>query len=470
MGSRVLLISTNRCATPDIVFPLGLSFLNAALRAAGHAVRWLDCLADAQPLRAVLAEYRPDFVGLSLRNIDDVLIRKRETYFDQLGEICSAVRETHPCPVILGGSGFSIFPIQLLEATGADYGIQGAGEDSLPALLAALSHGADISRIPGLVYRRGQEIIANPQSTSLLAHPLEAADHPPHLVEHYLKHAGMLNIQTQRGCAQACCYCTYPFIEGRVHHSRPPELVADEMALLKANGAKYAFVVDSVFNSSPHHVEQVCAALIRRRPGIRWGCFMRPQGLTPALLQLMARAGLTHIEFGSDSFCDSVLAAYGKRLTFHDILQSSELARRQQIDFCHYLICGGPGETSATLQASYENSLKLNGAVIMAVAGMRIYPGTALHSQALRERCVTPESDLLTPTYYMSSGLTEPQVFGTLQQFAHHSPNWLIGDPTPAYSRLVERLRARGVPGPLWSYFSAVQRLWPQPAPAAATP
>jgi radical SAM superfamily enzyme YgiQ (UPF0313 family) len=468
MGKRVLLLSTNRCATPDVVFPLGLSFLNAALRAAGHEVRWLDCLVDLEPLRDVLIEYRPDFVGVSVRNIDDVLIRKRETYFEQLGDICATVRDTRPCPVILGGSGFSIFPAPLLAATRADYGIHGEGETSLVELIAALSQGEEVARIPGLVYRRGQAIAVNPPSATALVQGLGAADYPPRHVEHYLRNAGMLNVQTQRGCAHGCCYCTYPVIEGHMHRSRPPELVADEMARLESLGAKYAFIVDSVFNSSPRHVEQMCEAMMRRKLGLRWGCFLRPQGLTPELLALMARAGLAHIEFGSDSFCDQVLESYSKRLTFEDILNSSELARQQQIDCCHFLICGGPGETARTLQITYEHSLALKSAIILAVVGMRVYPGTALHTRALQEGRLPPEANLLSPTYYLSPALTEAEVFGRLQDFAQRSPHWVIGDPTPAYARLVERLRARGVPGPLWSYFAMVQRLWPQTASGPA--
>ena len=85
--------------------------------------------------------------------------------------------------------------------------------------------------------------------------------------------------------------------------------------------------------------------MLRRNVKISWGCFLRPQGLTPELMKLMARAGLAHIEFGSDSFCDEVLAAYQKDFTFDDILHSSELASREKVDFCHFLICGGPGET-----------------------------------------------------------------------------------------------------------------------------
>ena len=61
-------------------------------------------------------------------------------------------------------------------------------------------------------------------------------------------------------------------------------------------GARYA-VLDSVFNSSNQHVAEICEALLRRHVKMSWGCFLRPRGLTPELMKLMKRAGLTHIEF-----------------------------------------------------------------------------------------------------------------------------------------------------------------------------
>jgi radical SAM superfamily enzyme YgiQ (UPF0313 family) len=408
----------------------------------------------------MLADFRPDFVGISVRNIDDVLIRKRETYFNQLGALCDAVRRINPCPVVLGGSGFSIFPRELLAFTGADFGIQGEGEAAFVALIAAYSRGWEFTNIPGLVFRRGSEVMANPQLPACRADPIEVVDRPDRLVKHYLQHAGMLNVQTQRGCAHSCCYCTYPVIEGHAHRERPPEAVAEEMALLESRGAKYVFIVDSVFNSSSRHVAQTCEAMIRRHLSLRWGCFLRPQGLTAELMKLMARAGLAHVEFGSDSFCDEVLSAYEKRLTFSDILQSHELARNHKVECCHFLICGGPGETVGTLESSFSNSLKLEGAVIMAVAGMRIYPGTALQERALHERRITSETNLLSPEYYLAAGLSELQVFEKLQEFSRRSPNWIVGDPPAGYARMVERMRSRGVVGPLWSYLPLMQRLW----------
>jgi radical SAM superfamily enzyme YgiQ (UPF0313 family) len=466
MSSRVLLISANRCTTPDPVFPLGLAHLSAALRQAGHEIAWVDVLAGLESLEETLETRRPDFIGISLRNIDDVLIGKRETFFGGLASLGATLRRQTRSPIILGGSGFSIFPRQLLELTGADYGICGEGEAALVALLSALENGGGLADVPGLVYRQDGAMQVNAASAGALDAQLSEADRPASIAAHYLGTSGMLNVQTQRGCGFRCGYCTYPLIEGRRHRRRPPELVAAEFDQLQHLGARYVFIVDSVFNSSTRHVTEVCEAILRRNVKLSWGCFLRPQGLTAELMKLMARAGLAHIEFGSDSFCDDVLAAYQKDFTFEDILQASQAARQAKVDFCHFLISGGPGETLETLRTGFRNSQRLNAGAIMALVGMRIYPGTALFDKAVAEGQIRPDSDLLAPAYYLAPGLTAETVFAQIQEFARLSPNWIVGDPTPAYTSLVARLRRRGVAGPLWNYFAMLQRIRP-PANAA---
>jgi radical SAM superfamily enzyme YgiQ (UPF0313 family) len=466
MASKILLISVNRCTDPDPVFPLGLACVNAALRQAGHQTRWIDCNVNESSIEPTLDEFKPDLIGISLRNIDDVLIRKRETFFDGLTSLGAAIRRHTISPIVLGGSGFSIFPERLLELAQADFGICGEGDSSLVALAAALENSADYSGIPGLVFRRDGQTFINAPSAGGPPCELADADRPPEIASYYLRTGRMLNVQTQRGCAFRCCYCTYPLIEGRHHRRRPPEMVADDFEQLQRLGARYAFIVDSVFNSSPAHVSEICEALLRRNVKMDWSCFLRPQGLTQDLMKLMARAGLTHIEFGADSLCDEVLAAYQKGFAFDDILHSSELAAREKIDYCHFLICGGPGESRATLQTAFENSRRLSGAVFMAVVGMRIYPGTHVYERAIAEGCITRQTDLLAPAYYVSPELTSDAIFEQLQGFSKVWPAWIAGDPGPAYLSLVERLRKRGTLGPLWGYFSMVQRLWPTNGPS----
>lgn len=455
---RCLLVSLNTCRDPYAVFPLGLAHLDAALQRAGFATQWLDWQFEADALPARLQEWMPNFVGLSLRNIDDVLLQRQETFFHGLGSVCRLIRAHSTAPIILGGSGFSIFPAELLALSGADYGLQGEAEETLPELLARLQAGRSVTGLPGLVYRRGQEVACNPPrhrpDLAGLAQPVRPAAE----ARWYLENSSILNVQTQRGCAFHCCYCTYPLIEGSTPRYRPPEEVAEDLAALQGAGARYFFVVDSVFNASPAHAAAVCEALIRRSLQLTWGCFLRPSGLTRELTRLMARAGLRHVEFGTDSFCDAVLDEYGKHFSFAEVLQSSRLVHEAGMDACHFLICGGPGETLATLEEGFQNSLRLPSGVVLPVVGMRIYPRTPLHDRAVREGLLAPEISLLTPRYYVSAALTPEQISARLVEYSRLSRRWITREPPPVFLATMERLRRRGAVGPLWSYYSWLSR------------
>ena len=58
-------------------------------------------------------------------------------------------------------------------------------------------------------------------------------------------------------------------------------------------------------------------------------------------MRLFRASGLTHIEFGTESFCDRTLEAYGKRFTFGDVVQASRLALDNGVYYAHFLILGG---------------------------------------------------------------------------------------------------------------------------------
>jgi hypothetical protein len=125
---RVLIISANRYDFPYPVYPLGAAQVSAALRRFGHEVRLLDLNCEPEGVEAAVREFVPEVVGISVRNIDDALIQRRETFFDDLAGLCRLVKERSRAVLVLGGSGFSIFPEALMLRTGADYGIQGEGE------------------------------------------------------------------------------------------------------------------------------------------------------------------------------------------------------------------------------------------------------------------------------------------------------------------------------------------------------
>ncbi len=451
MSSRILLININQCENPYPVYPLGLSHIAAALSRAGHEARLFDMSFEGPRLEEVTESFAPSVVGISLRNIDDVDIEKQRFFVPDLIDTVRRVKRLVEAPVVVGGSAFSLFPEELLRMSKADYGVRGEGESATCALVDALAEGTPVDAIPGLVYRRNGDVVSNPGAGAERV-DVPAAVHPRELTDFYLRVSSMLNVQTQRGCAYHCCYCTYPLIEGQRFRYRDPGAVVDEIEQATHLGATYFFIVDSVFNTSRKHVLRFCEELIRRELNIGWCCFLRPAGLDEQLMSTMARAGLRHVEYGSDSFCDSVLQAYGKGFTFDDILHSSELARAHKVRYAHFLIAGGPSETEHTLREGFSNSRRLRRTVIFPYIGMRLYPGTALHKQAVDEGVTERDQSLLEPYYYVTPSLGEPRIRALLNEFGAQSRNWVVGELPPELARVARQLRAKGVQGPLWEF------------------
>jgi len=459
MASAVLLINANRCTTPYPVYPLGLGYLSTALTREGHRVAVTDFNVEPDRITEIISHFAPDYIGISIRNVDDVNSSSPKFFIPDLIELINLVRTETQAPIILGGSAFSLFPEKILALTKAEYGICGEGEISFPQLIKSLEKSLPDTSIQGLAFKVNRAVKVNPVlGYEKKLQNIPVPQRPQNLVDYYLSQSRMLNIQSQRGCAFQCCYCTYPVIEGTSFRFRPPEEVAEEIEAGLKQNCRYFFFVDSVFNTSPNHVRGICEEIIRRNLQCKWSCFLRPKNLNSELFSLMKRAGLEHIEFGSDSFSDPVLDRYQKHFTFNDILESSTLAWKHKIWYSHFLIIGGPGETYDTIHQSFENAQRLKNTVVFPYIGMRIYPGTALYETALKEKIISHEQSLLEPFFYLAPGLSMEKVTALMEQFAEQSPQWLFGDFPPEFDAIVKKLRERGVEGPLWEYLIRLRK------------
>jgi len=246
---NVLLISANRERDPYPVFPIGLSYLAAPLAQAGNTLSVLDLCFEEEPeaaLGAALAAHCPDAIIISLRNLDNVTWPGSRSYLPGLRVIVDACRACGT--VIVGGSGFSLMPLEVLAAVGADYGVAGEGEEVLPLLLERIETGADASDLPGVVVA-GASSFVPPRLISRIYSPERSLFN----VARYHSQGGMANLQTKRGCPFSCTYCTYPHLEGRVMRLRPVEEILTEIrSLVHDYGVSYLYFVDDIFNYPPH--------------------------------------------------------------------------------------------------------------------------------------------------------------------------------------------------------------------------
>jgi radical SAM superfamily enzyme YgiQ (UPF0313 family) len=459
-GSRVLLASLNRYDQPYPVYPLGLAYLEGGLRAAGYRTKIWDANVSTGTLESCIATFEPAYIALSMRNIDNVQYHNPRSFVGELLDCCRRIRSVTTARLILGGSGFSIFPKELFAMADVDYGIVGDGEVSLVRLLQAIECGGGLDGVSGLLHREAADAIQiNPFSARDAAFCTEPV-HDPELLRAYAARGALPGVQTQRGCPLRCCYCTYPLIEGRRSRYRTGQNVVREMRKLLSLGVSFTFIVDSVFNTCVDHVVEVCEALAAAKLDMEWQCFLRPCNLTRELLELMRRAGVRNVEFGSDSLSDPVLKRYGKGFTYEEIQQSSRYANELGINCCHYLIFGGPGETPDSVGETLARAQSMPGAFYFAAIGMRMYPETPLWRDLAPEKNGETAGDyLVVPRFFLEPPFTVGGLYERLRRQQLHWHNWAVGDPPPEFLDTVAKLRKRGVRGPMWEYIETLQRL-----------
>jgi radical SAM superfamily enzyme YgiQ (UPF0313 family) len=445
---KLLLVSSNQCVIPYPVYPIGLSYLHSYLssRLPDLEIQVFDFnFHTLESLKEFLILYKPDYTGISLRNVDDVDSTRMTWFINGYKDIVEVVKNTVSTRIILGGSAFSIFPLTIFKFFEPEFGIFGEGEESMFRLLQCLENKKDPSAVEGLVYRNSDGIQMNLRTHYLSQLDLSFDDK---LLDFYWSKSGMLNIQTKRGCPHKCIYCTYPLIEGHKVRTLNADKIVETLSNLYFNkDINYVFFTDSIFNISNSFNIELAEKILRKGLKIKWGAYFSPHGLDRQTLELYAAAGLTHIEFGTESLSDTTLKNYGKHFEVHEVIDISNLCNDIGIYFSHFLILGGYGETEETINEGFENSKRFNNTVFFPYIGMRIYPGTRLQVLAINEGIITDDDDLLEPAYYLAKYVN----YSTLKERADKTGRRFVF-PDEDVVTVMNKMRARKRKGMLWHH------------------
>ncbi len=447
----ILLISANPETEPYPVYPIALAKLAAAVEAAGHRAVQFDPLVQGEAdLPRVIRETAPDLIGLSLRNIDNVNADAPRSYFHHYQRLMAAIRRLSAAPVVLGGAGVSLFPHELLKSLEADAAVVGPGEVPLAALMARNLDPQQWSHIPGVLTKSSDQFFPAPSGP-----PPGASRHDPAIVQHYWQASGMIGLQTNRGCPQACSYCTYQMIDGPARLWSDPAAVVDEMVELKARyGVRYFFMTNSTFNTPSHRELLLAEEICRRSLTVSWGGYFAPANMNRDYLRLLQRSGLTHLEFGTDALCEAMLASYNKGFTVDEAVAVAHLCTELGLHQLHFLLLGGPGEDARTLAETLANTRRLKQVVICPFVGIRVYPGTKIY-EAHRLECGWPAASLVRPDFYLAPGLTYDGVWQTVQEHRQAARNWIVPSRQPEAGPAMSFLRRQGVVGPCWEYLAS---------------
>jgi hypothetical protein len=164
------------------------------------------------------------------------------------------------------------------------------------------------------------------------------------------------------------------------------------------------------------------------------------------------------VEYGSDSGSAAMLRSLGKSFTVDDIRSSSALCRDLGVDFAHYIIFGGPGESTETIDETFALMDVVNPTAVIAMTGIRIFPGTAMHGQAIADGIITVDTPLLEPCFYISPSLRD-SLADLVTERAMARRNWVApGLEINMSDSMMEALRLFPVRGPLWKLMKRLGR------------
>lgn len=437
---RILLIATNRhnrwMSKEEVrPLPIGLAYVAAYIDPKQHKLRVLDLMFSEDYLdqtERVVREFRPQLVGISLRNLDNGSYINPQSALPVTRDVIQRIRSCSDAIIACGGPAFSTLPEECFRYLEPDVGLAGDAAETFAELAQLLSKSRSYRQLPGVVYRDKGEIKTAPRrSASGLARSprLDELD-----LDQYRRAGFGVGVITKLGWYSSTVPSPNPDDEWRI--VRPVPEVMDEIRRLQTkHNLNEFFFIDQGFNRPVEYAKELCQCIVAAGLDIKWNTNLRPEGIDQELMGLMVRAGCQMVLIGGASVPDySVLSDGAEEL----IQLASELAGLQRLcDLCQseglsYAITQGFGEPSESKDTVRTKLAFLSTAAgpgrsarVTLRIGNRLLPGTELTRRAVQEGFIPDDRNLLMPAYFVNAAV-RANLRDTLEEAVRLHPSWSL--------------------------------------------
>ena len=352
----------------DAVPPLGLAYVAAALRAAGHEVRAVDAVGEAvHQYSRVRWDKRALMHGLRIEEIVARIDPEAEVVgvscmfsveWPLVEELVSAIRYAFPrALVVLGGEHVTACPEYTLASCRAvDVGVLGEGEETVVALLDAHAAGGDLSEVAGIVYRTsdGRLVRTPPRERIRAVDDIPPPDWTRFPVETYIDNAlthganlgRSMPILASRGCPYQCTFCSSPLMWTTRWNARKPEAVVEEMKdyIRRYRVTNFDFY-DLTAIVKKSWIVEFCRLLIAEQLDITWQLptGTRSEAIDEEVARLLYASGCRIISYAPESGSRAELSRIKKKVNLDRMIESMRGARRAGLSIKTNLVFGFPG-------------------------------------------------------------------------------------------------------------------------------
>ncbi len=428
---RVLLVQAFTALDMELVYPLGLAYLAAHIEDR-HAVDIFDVnLHRADPyvaLESKVRAFRPDVVGISLRNMKVGMPHLHTDDFEPQQKAIQLIKRVAPgVKIVAGGTAFSLYSETMMRRLPElDIGVWGEAELRFRDLLDDIDHP---EKLPGMYYWKGGELLYTGQPGGVdwkqnRRPARQYVDHAPYLQSSFVS----VGVQAKRGCSLHCIHCSDTFLLGHRVRMRPPVEVVDEMeALVRDHGVRQMFMCDQIFNIPVSHAIAICEEITRRKLDVKWSAWFNEHRntLPDELMVALKAAGCGLLSFSPDHVDDRMLRNLDKNFRKEDMIYTVQVAKKHGMDVEYSFFLNSPGEDARSLfeivkflaYARWELGGKLRLFTLLMMQPIRLYPHTRLHELA-RETGLIDRDHQLVEGQFWNPGAMQYAVAG-IQAAAH---------------------------------------------------
>ncbi len=289
--------------------PLALEYVAAGV-SHDHDVRILDLRLEKR-LQEVLAEFRPDIVGITSYTVHVNVVR----------DLFAEIKRWDPRVLtVVGGHHATVAPEDFLSDS-IDLIVLGEGVFVFKEIVARLERGEVFDGIPGVAFGRAGRLVrfdaALPTDLDVFPFPDRSltAKYRKHYFAEWMK--PLATMRTSKGCPHRCSFCALWRLTGGRYLKRAPEKVVEELAALDE---ECVFFADD--ESLVDAVRMKELARLIAEAGIRKRYFLYGRSDTiarnPELLAAWREIGLERVFIGLEFCRDEDLQYINKGSTTSD--------------------------------------------------------------------------------------------------------------------------------------------------------
>ena len=379
-------------APPVSGIPLGLGYLAACLRRAGHNVQIYDAIVEAHEQRwgfwetkttlrmgatwdevkSSICKINPDVVGISCQYTSQALNAIKTAQI--IKEVNRNIK------VIVGGPHATVMPSAFLNKDNfVDYVVVGEGELTIVELLEHIDGRRDIKTIKGLAYFKDGEIVFNEERgfvENIDSIPLPAYDlldmeryfyfnqkgkdgREAYIYPGYERSVSMI---TSRGCPFNCIFCSIHLSMGHKFRAHSVGYVLEHIRFLKDKyRINHIHFEDDNLSFDIKRFKDILDGMISEKFNLTWDApnGVRADYINEDILNKCKLSGCTYLRIGVESANEYVSKEIIKKhLDLAKVIEVAKLAKKIGIDMEAFYIIGFPGEKIYQMRETIDFSIR----------------------------------------------------------------------------------------------------------------